>query len=91
MQTENIQTSLPSKGLSVSYQQAIDLKRISELKERYEKLRETARYLFGKKRGAWGRMTQADHKRSAKLDNLRLELNEATKNYNFKYNEKVTH
>lgn len=36
---------------------------------KYEKDKETARYLYGKRKGAWGRMTMADEKRSAKLAN----------------------
>ena len=67
---------------TVSYSDAIVLKQIADLESKYEKDKETARYLSGKKKGCWGRITQADIKRSEnltvlhdKIKLLKLKLN----------------
>ena len=55
------------KKETISFEDAIVLKQIADLESKYEKDKETARYLSGKKKGSWGRITQADIKRSEKL------------------------
>ena len=55
------------KKENISFEDAKLLKQISKLENRYERDKETARYLSGKKKGSWGRITQADRKRSEKL------------------------
>ena len=48
--------------------------RVFELIDRISELRERARYLSGKKRGAWGLITDADRKRNDKIYKLEQEL-----------------
>ena len=71
---------------TISYEQAKEMQRISELRDKLNKMKETARYLYGKKRGAWGKMTMADEKRSNKIENLSLSLKYAVSQYETKYN-----
>jgi hypothetical protein len=49
--------------------------KINLLTDEYEKKKEIARYLAGNKRGAWGRTTIADEKRSIQLDRLKSQIN----------------
>lgn len=65
---------------SINYSDAILLKYLAELETKYEKDKETVRFLYGRKRGIWRRETQADVKRSEKLDILRSKI----KNLKFK-------
>ncbi len=71
---EFIETRPAINKTTIDYLQAEMAFKIKALSEKLEKARETARYLYGKKRGAWGRMTYADEKRSAKLDKMREQL-----------------
>lgn len=68
---------------AISFEDAKLLKQISELENRYERDKETARYLSGKKKGSWGRITQADIKRSEKLTVLfdKIKLLKSKLNY----------
>ena len=69
----------------ISFEQAQEQQKIFTLIKRYAELKETARYLAGNRKGAWGRTTQADEKRSAKLSNLKTKIKIAQSNYNLKY------
>lgn len=74
---------------STSWEQAKKINEIAELTEKIDKLKEQARYLYGNKRGAWGRMTQADEKRSNTIDNLQFKLRNLKHNYKSKYKEDI--
>ena len=87
MQIEITFAQIAETKNAISFEQAEAMYQLKKLTDEYEKLRDTARYLYGKKRGAWGRMTQADEKRSAKLDNLRGTLQRTQTSYNLKYNQ----
>ena len=69
----------------ISYSQALELKSIQELKAKIEKAKENSRFLYGKRKGAWGRMTAADEKRSLAITKLQSELNSKLKKYTQKY------
>lgn len=71
---------------AVSYEQAQDLTRLTAMSKELDKIKEAARYLYGKKRGAWGRRTMADEKRSARIDNLSINYKNAVQAYFKKYN-----
>lgn len=71
---------------TVSYEQAQDISKLTAMSKELEKIKETARYLYGKKRGAWGRRTMADEKRSARIDNLSINYKNAVQAYFKKYN-----
>lgn len=58
----------------VSYQKAVLMASLTELKAKYEKDRATYWHMMGKRRGAWGRMTMADEKRGQKLDQLKSRI-----------------
>ncbi len=69
-----ISFSMVNNQNTISYDEAKKLFEISKLKKQLESKKETARYLYGKKRGAWGRMTMADEKRSSAIDNLKFKI-----------------
>lgn len=71
---------------TISFEQAQDIYKLTQMAKELDKLRESARYLYGKKRGAWGRMTYADEKRSNKISNLNCSYNNAFNAYCKKYN-----
>lgn len=70
---------------AISFEEAESIHELKKLTDHYEKLKEAARYLYGKRKGAWGRITYADEKRSAKLDNLKGEIGRAQLIHNLKY------
>ena len=71
---------------TVTYQQAQDISKLTKMSKELYQLKESARYLYGKKRGAWGRRTMADEKRSARIDNLNINYKNAVQAYFKKYN-----
>ncbi len=71
---------------TISYEQAQDINKLTVMAKELDSLRNSARYLYGKKRGAWGRMTYADEKRSNKIANLNCSFNNAFNAYCKKYN-----
>lgn len=58
----------------ISYQYAKQIQEIKKLEDELESKRESYRYLYGKRRGSWGRMTQADEKRSIQIDILKSKI-----------------
>jgi hypothetical protein len=84
MQTE-ITFSQELKKNAISFEQASQLLKIQEFKNKVEKEKSTYWHLMGNKKGAWGRMTMADEKRGQKLDKLRNELARMEAAYNLKY------
>jgi len=75
----------------ISYEQAKDFKALTDMGYKLKKMKDTARYLYGKRRGAWGRMTMADEKRGLKIDKMTSQLNYAVKFYNKKHNTEFKH
>jgi len=69
----------------ISYEQAQAQKEIFDLSSEYRGKQETARYLMGNRRGAWGRTTQADEKRSNQLANLKIKIGIKQRAFNEKY------
>jgi len=81
MQTEIIFTETKT----ISFEQAQAEQKIFKLIEKYSKLQENARYLQGNKKGAWGRTTMADEKRSNQLSNLKTQIQVSQRDYNSKF------
>jgi hypothetical protein len=75
----------------ISYEQAKDFKALTDMGYKLKKMKDTARYLYGKKRGAWGRMTMADEKRSLQIGKMTNRLTYAVKCYNKKHNTEFQH
>ena len=70
MQVSIIFQQAETKEKTISFEQAKLMQEITLLEIKYEKDKETARYLSGKKKGSWGRITMADIKRSEKLTQI---------------------
>lgn len=81
MQTEIVFTETKT----ISFEQTQAEQKIFKLIKKYSELQETARYLYGKKKGAWGRTTMADEKRSNQLNNLKTQIQIAQIDYNSKF------
>lgn len=89
MQTEIVFNQSTEVKSPIGFEQAQHLNTINTLKAEYKKKKETARHLYGNKRGAWGRMTKADEKRSNKLQSLLITLKNTVLSYNNKYNAQI--
>jgi hypothetical protein len=87
MQIEIVFTQEPQEiKNAISYEQAEDFLKIKTFAKELDRLRESARYLYGKKRGAWGRRTQADDKRSDKISNMNCTYSAMVQAYLKRYN-----
>jgi len=63
-----------TQGNVISYQYAKQMQEIKKLEDELESKKESYRFLYGKRRGSWGRMTQADEKRSMQIDILKSKI-----------------
>lgn len=86
MQLQIFQQTATREINAISWEQAQAIHKIAEFEKELNKLKESARYLYGKRRGAWGRMTQADEKRSNKIDCMASTLRSMKRNYETKFN-----
>lgn len=60
---------------TISFHEAKQLQEIKKLEDELEKKKESYRYLYGGRKGSWGRMTMADEKRSLQIDKLTSKIN----------------
>lgn len=71
---------------TVSYSQAQERHEITVQENELERMKDTARYLYGSRRGCWGRQTTADQKRDIAIDKKRIQVQRLKgiyfKNYN---------
>jgi hypothetical protein len=73
----------------ISFVQALDLKTIQELKNKLERMKEQSRFLYGKRKGCWGRMTAADEKRSLEITKIQNQIQFKIKTYNQNYGQNI--
>lgn len=73
------------KETIISFKQAKDQKEIFDLMEKRSELLKQARYLYGNRKGAWGRTTIADEKRSDRIYRVGLQIQAKQTIYNLKH------